>query len=63
MRDMAPVPLPFELGTPMLGGPMTTAGGVAFLTSTMDYYIRAFDVSDGKNSGRIACRRAVSRRR
>jgi glucose dehydrogenase len=31
-----------------LGGPMTTAGGVAFLTSTMDYYIRAYDVTDGK---------------
>ena len=32
IRDMAPVPLPFELGMPMLGGPLVTAGGVAFLT-------------------------------
>ena len=48
IRDMAPVPLPFELGVPMLGGPMVTASGVAFITSTMDYYIRAFDVSDGR---------------
>ena len=48
VRDMAPVPLPFNLGTPMLGGPITTAGGVAFLTSTMDYYIRAFDVATGR---------------
>ena len=48
IRDSAPVPLPFTLGVPMLGGPITTAGGVAFLTSTLDYYIRAFDVTDGK---------------
>ncbi|MGI4745666.1 MAG: glucose/quinate/shikimate family membrane-bound PQQ-dependent dehydrogenase [Janthinobacterium lividum] len=48
IHDSAPVPLPFTLGVPMLGGPITTAGGVAFLTSTLDYYIRAFDVTDGK---------------
>ena len=27
---------------------MVTAGGVAFLTGTMDDYIRAFDVKDGR---------------
>lgn len=48
IRDMAPIPLPFELGVPMLGGPMVTKGGVAFLTGTMDDYIRAFDVTSGK---------------
>lgn len=48
IRDMAAVPLPFELGVPMLGGPIATAGGVTFLTSTMDYYIRAFDVTTGQ---------------
>lgn len=48
IRDEAPLPLPFRLGVPMLGGPMVTAGGVAFLTGTMDYYIRAFDVNTGK---------------
>jgi len=47
IRDMAPLPVPFKLGTPMLGGPIATAGGVAFLTSTMDYYIRAFDMRTG----------------
>ena len=31
----------------MLGGPLVTAGGVAFLTATMDDYIRAFDVATG----------------
>ena len=46
-RDSTPVPLPFELGVPMLGAPIVTAGGLAFITSTTDYYIRAFDVSTG----------------
>ncbi|GAB0117223.1 membrane-bound PQQ-dependent dehydrogenase, glucose/quinate/shikimate family [Acidisoma sp. 7E03] len=47
IRDETPIPLPFNLGTPMLGGPLATAGGVTFLTSTMDYYIRAFDMKNG----------------
>jgi quinoprotein glucose dehydrogenase len=48
IRDQAPIPLPFELGVPMLGGPVVTAGGITILTGTMDNYIRAFDVNDGK---------------
>ena len=47
-RDSAPIPLPFKVGIPSLGGPLTTAGGVAFLTSTADYYIRAYDVTTGR---------------
>jgi quinoprotein glucose dehydrogenase len=47
-RDSSPVPIALPIGTPMLGGPMTTAGGVAFLTGTADYYIRAFDVTTGR---------------
>jgi quinoprotein glucose dehydrogenase len=46
-RDSSPIPIGFKLGMPMLGGPMVTAGGVAFLTSTADNYIRAFDVKTG----------------
>ncbi|NPD68794.1 glucose/quinate/shikimate family membrane-bound PQQ-dependent dehydrogenase [Lichenicola cladoniae] len=47
IRDEAPLPIPIKMGVPMLGGPLTTAGGVAFLTGTLDYYIRAYDVRDG----------------
>jgi quinoprotein glucose dehydrogenase len=47
-RDATPLPLPFKVGMPMLGGSMVTSGGVAFLTATMDDYIRAFDVTTGK---------------
>ncbi len=48
IRDSSPLPIPIKMGVPMLGGPMTTAGGVAFLTSTLDYYIRAYDVQTGE---------------
>jgi quinoprotein glucose dehydrogenase len=47
IRDSAPLPVPIRMGVPSLGGPLTTAGGVAFLTSTADYYIRAYDVRNG----------------
>lgn len=48
VRDLAPVPVPFKMGVPTLGGPITTAGGVAFLSGTIDDYVRAYDVSNGK---------------
>jgi quinoprotein glucose dehydrogenase len=48
IRDAAPLPIPIGMGVPSLGGPITTAGGVAFATGTQDYYIRAYDVSDGR---------------
>jgi len=46
--DQSPVPLPFKLGVPSLGGPMTTAGGVAFMSSTLDDFVRAYDVTTGR---------------
>jgi quinoprotein glucose dehydrogenase len=48
VRDEAPVPLPFKMGVPSLGGPMMTAGGVAFMSSTLDNYVRAYDVTNGR---------------
>jgi quinoprotein glucose dehydrogenase len=48
IRDVAPLPIPLKMGVPGLGGPMVTAGGVAFATGTQDYYIRAYDVTDGQ---------------
>ncbi|WP_156419440.1 glucose/quinate/shikimate family membrane-bound PQQ-dependent dehydrogenase [Aureimonas sp. AU12] len=48
VRDSSPVPLPFRMGVPNLGGPMMTAGGVAFLSGTLDYYIRGYDVTTGE---------------
>lgn len=48
VRDQTPIPLPFRLGVPSLGGPIVTAGGVAFLTSTLDRFIRAYDLTTGR---------------
>ena len=48
VRDSAPVPLPFKMWVPNLGGPMMTAGRVAFLSGTLDYYLRAYDVMTGE---------------
>jgi quinoprotein glucose dehydrogenase len=46
--DSSPLPLPFKMGVPNLGGPIMTAGGVAFLSGTLDQYVRAYDVSNGE---------------
>jgi quinoprotein glucose dehydrogenase len=48
IQDKSPIPVPIKMGVPSLGGPIMTAGGVAFLTSTLDDYIRAYDVTDGR---------------
>ncbi len=47
VRDLSPIPLPFRMGVPDLGGPVVTAGGVAFLSGSMDDYVRGYDVRDG----------------
>ena len=46
--DMTPLPLPLKVGVPGIGGPMITAGGVAFLGAAVDDYLRAYDVTTGK---------------
>jgi quinoprotein glucose dehydrogenase len=35
------------MGVPGLGGPVVTKGGVAFLSGTLDYYVRAYDLKSG----------------
>ena len=37
-----------ELGTPNLGGPIVTGGGLVFIGATMDNSLRAFDVATGE---------------
>jgi quinoprotein glucose dehydrogenase len=48
VRDMTPLPLPFELGVPGIGGPIITAGGVTFLAAAVDDYLRAYDLTTGE---------------
>ncbi|MCL3883207.1 membrane-bound PQQ-dependent dehydrogenase, glucose/quinate/shikimate family [Marivita sp. GX14005] len=48
VRDMSPVPLPFETGIPGIGGPIVTGGGLAFLSGQADYYVRGYDLATGE---------------
>ncbi len=48
VRDLSPLPLPFRMGVPGIGGPMMTAGGVAFYSGALDNYVRAYDVRTGR---------------
>ncbi|ONG06570.1 membrane-bound PQQ-dependent dehydrogenase, glucose/quinate/shikimate family [Escherichia coli] len=43
-----PVPVPFNMGMPMLGGPISTAGNVLFIAATADNYLRAYNMSNGE---------------
>ncbi len=47
-RDIAPVPLAMETGTPNFGGPLMTASGVTFIGAALDHYLRAFDSMTGE---------------
>ncbi len=47
-RDQAPFPIWVEFGSPNLGGPVSTAGGVVFIGATTDKFVRAFDAASGK---------------
>jgi len=46
-RDGA-LPNPAEWGSPNLGGPIVTAGGLVFIGAAVDRRIRAFDIETGK---------------
>ena len=43
-----------ELGSPNLGGPIATAGGLVFIAATLDRHLRAFDIDTGKELWRAA---------
>ncbi|MFP8967367.1 glucose/quinate/shikimate family membrane-bound PQQ-dependent dehydrogenase [Pokkaliibacter sp. CJK22405] len=48
IEDMTPLPLPVKMGVPGIGGPVITAGGVAFLAASVDDYLRGYDLTTGK---------------
>jgi quinoprotein glucose dehydrogenase len=47
-RGQAPWPLWLATGSPNMGGPLTTAGGLVFIGATTDAYLRAFDSGTGE---------------
>lgn len=42
------LPIPFPMGVASLGGPLITAGGIAFYSGTLDDYLRAYDMTTGR---------------
>jgi quinoprotein glucose dehydrogenase len=48
VEQLSPIPLPLKWGSPISGGPMATAGGLVFVGSTADSYLRAFDTQSGE---------------
>lgn len=50
--DMGPLGIPTRLkivmGTPNLGGPLATAGGLTFIGAAQDNYLRAFETATGR---------------
>lgn len=42
--------MPIPIGMPTLGGTLATQGGLVFIAGTQDYYLRAFDSSNGKEA-------------
>lgn len=47
-RDLSGLPFGLNYGTPGLGGPLLTAGGLVFIGAAMDDYLRAFDIDTGE---------------
>lgn len=47
-KELAPLGMAFEFGTPNFGGSLATAGGLVFIAATMDNLIRAFDADTGE---------------
>ena len=44
---------PAAWGSPSIGGPIVTAGGLVFMAGTMDSNLRAFDVESGQEVWRV----------
>ncbi|WP_200333254.1 hypothetical protein [Thiocystis violacea] len=52
VRDLSPLPLPFKMGVPGIGGPILTKGGLAFLSGTLDDDVRGYDLRTGEQRWR-----------
>jgi quinoprotein glucose dehydrogenase len=46
--DLAPLGIAMRWGTPGMGGPIVTRGGLVFIGAAMDSRLRAFDVTTGE---------------
>jgi quinoprotein glucose dehydrogenase len=48
IENLSAFPIPLKLGAPFSGGPIVTAGGIAFMAGGTDSKIRAFDTDTGE---------------
>jgi len=48
IEEFLPIPITWNLGTPNIGGPIVTAGGLVFIAATADRVFRAFDIETGE---------------
>ncbi len=48
IKNLAPIPIDWHLGTPGAGGPLMTAGGLVFIGYSLDDTFRAFDLKTGE---------------
>ena len=48
IEKQLPIRFEWNLGTPSLGGPIVTAGGLVFIAGTMDGFLRAYDIDSGE---------------
>jgi quinoprotein glucose dehydrogenase len=46
--DLAPLGIALRWGTPSMGGPIVTGGGLVFIGAAMDSRFRAFDLETGE---------------
>lgn len=46
-EELAPLGIALATGTPNVGGPLVTKGGLVFIGAAMDSYLRAFDAGAG----------------
>ncbi|MFJ1340214.1 glucose/quinate/shikimate family membrane-bound PQQ-dependent dehydrogenase [Pseudomonas caricapapayae] len=47
-RDSSPIPIGLPIGVPSMGGSIVTAGGLGFLSGTLDQYLRAYNTNTGE---------------
>ncbi len=47
-EELAPLGLALKTGTPNVGGPVATGGGLVLVAAAMDSYLRAFDAQNGE---------------
>ena len=48
LEHYLPVPFEWNTGTPNIGGPVTTAGGITFIGAAIDQYFRAYSTDTGE---------------